>query len=84
MNTPSENCSAGSLISPPAVARKQTKVGAPDAVIFTFPEVRDTGSSTNGDATGLTSCGPRTYTLLNGGTFLTMSGRDLTLQTNNP
>lgn len=79
MNTPAENCAAGSLISPPAVPRMQTKVGAPDAVIFTFPEVQDTGSSTNGDATGVISCGPRTYTLLNGGSFLTISGRKLTL-----
>ena len=57
----------------------ETEVGALDAVTFRFPEIEDTGSSLNGDATGLTSCGPRTYTLLNGGTFLTMSGRDLIL-----
>ena len=82
--TSAEKCAQGSLIPPSAIAPMETEVGALDAVTFRFPEIKDTGSSLNGDATGLTNCGPRIYTLLNGGTFLTMSGRDLTLQTNNP
>ena len=59
--TPEAICGAGSLIPPSAIAPMETEIGATHAVTFIFLEIKDTGSSLNGDETGLTNCGPRIY-----------------------
>ena len=61
-----------------------TKVGADEPVVITFPEILDTGSIDNGDTTGLVSCGARTYTLTDGGSFLYQLERDVYLFTEDP
>ena len=72
---------AGSLIEPPTLPIQNTQVEAIDPVTFTFPEVQDSGSIINGDESGLESCGPRTYELYNGGSFLSQQddSRELVL-----
>ena len=82
--TDADRCEAGDLIKPDAIDELETTVLADDAVVFTFPEVQDSGSISNGDSTGLSSCGARTYALINGGSFMTLKGRELSLQTSNP
>ena len=74
-------CVDGSLIDPGVNELLETQVGAAEAVTFTMPDVTDSGSIANDDATGLTSCGSRTYTLLNGDSFATISGREISVQT---
>ena len=45
--------------------------------------MQDQVSLDKGDLTGTVFCGARTYTLEDGGTFLSQSGRNLILQTDN-
>ena len=80
--TPANICSTGSLTHPTEdIETLTTRVGEAEPVIYTLPAVQDTGSIENGDATGLTSCGDRVYSLEGNESFLTINDRELTLQT---
>ena len=77
-------CSSTQLLNPATLGTLTARVGDPTPVIYTFPDVQDQVSLDNGDITGATYCGSRIYTLLNtgGASFLTLSGQEISIQTN--